>query len=75
MSLIGNLVFFVFGGFLIFLGYVLGGILLCLTIIGVPSGYKILKRIGGLGFRLFLLSKDMNLSYFLFAVAGPSIRG
>ena len=27
MSLIGNLVFFVLGGFLIFLGYVLGGIL------------------------------------------------
>ena len=36
MSLIGNLVFFVFGGFLIFLGYVLGGIVLCLTIIGNP---------------------------------------
>ncbi len=38
MSLIGNLVFFVFGGLLIFLGYVLGGILLCLTIIGIPFG-------------------------------------
>ncbi len=38
MSLLGNLVFFVFGGFLIFLGYVLGGILLCLTIIGIPFG-------------------------------------
>jgi uncharacterized membrane protein YccF (DUF307 family) len=38
MSLLGNLVFFIFGGFLIFLGYVLGGILLCLTIIGIPFG-------------------------------------
>jgi uncharacterized membrane protein YccF (DUF307 family) len=27
MSLLGNIVFFVFGGFVIFLGYVLGGIL------------------------------------------------
>ena len=34
MSLLGNLVFFVFGGFAIFLGYVLGGIVLCLTING-----------------------------------------
>ncbi len=39
MSLLGNLVFFVFGGFLIFLGYVLGGVLLCLTIIGIPFGF------------------------------------
>jgi hypothetical protein len=26
MSLLGNLVFFIFGGFLIFIGYVLGGL-------------------------------------------------
>lgn len=38
MSLLGNLVFFVFGGFIIFIGYVLGGVLLCLTIIGIPFG-------------------------------------
>jgi len=43
MSLLGNLVFFVFGGFLIFLGYVLGGILLCLTIIGIPFGIQVFK--------------------------------
>jgi len=39
MALLGNLVFFIFGGFIIFLGYVLGGILLCLTIIGIPFGF------------------------------------
>ena len=27
MSLLGNVVFFIFGGFIIFFGYVLGGIL------------------------------------------------
>lgn len=43
MSLISNIVFFVFGGFAIFLGYVLGGILLCLTIIGFPPAQQHIK--------------------------------
>ena len=46
MALLGNLVFFVFGGFLIFLGYVLGGILLCLTIIGIPFGLMCFRLAG-----------------------------
>jgi len=46
MSLFGNLVFFVFGGFLIFIGYVLGGILLCLTIIGIPFGLMCFRLAG-----------------------------
>ena len=47
MSLLGNLVFFVFGGFLIFLGYVLGGLLLCITIIGIPFGFMCFRLAGG----------------------------
>ena len=47
MNLIGNLIFLVFGGFIIFLGYVLGGILLCLTIIGIPLGLQCFKLAGG----------------------------
>ncbi len=46
MSLLGNLVFFIFGGFIIFLGYVLGGILLCLTIIGIPFGLMCFRLAG-----------------------------
>ena len=46
MSLIGNVIFFVFGGFIIFLGYVLGGILLCLTIIGIPFGLMCFRLAG-----------------------------
>lgn len=46
MSLLGNLVFFIFGGFLIFIGYVLGGILLCLTIIGIPFGLMCFRLAG-----------------------------
>ena len=47
MSLLGNIVFFVFGGFVIFFGYVLGGILLCLTIVGIPFGFQCFKLAGG----------------------------
>ncbi len=47
MRLLGNLVFFVLGGFLIFFGYVLGGIVLCLTIVGIPLGFQCFKLAGG----------------------------
>ena len=47
MSVIGNIVFFVFGGFLVFFGYVLGGIFMCLTIIGIPFGFQCFKLAGG----------------------------
>ncbi|MDH3304597.1 MAG: hypothetical protein OEM92_05250 [Gammaproteobacteria bacterium] len=45
MSLVGNVVFFVFGGFLIFFGYVLGGILLCLAITGIPITVQHMKLV------------------------------
>lgn len=47
MNTLGNIIFFIFGGFLIFLGYVLGGILLCLTIIGIPFGFQCFKIAAG----------------------------
>jgi uncharacterized membrane protein YccF (DUF307 family) len=40
MSLIGNIIWLIFGGFIAGLGYILGGLLLCLTIIGIPFGLK-----------------------------------
>jgi uncharacterized membrane protein YccF (DUF307 family) len=40
MSLLGNLVWIVFGGFLSFLGYLFGGLALCLTIVGIPFGLQ-----------------------------------
>ena len=43
MNLLGNLIWIVFGGFFIFLEYLIAGILLCLTIIGIPFGIQILK--------------------------------
>lgn len=47
MSLIGNLFFLIFGGFVIFAVYVIGGIILCLTIVGIPLGFQCFKLAGG----------------------------
>jgi uncharacterized membrane protein YccF (DUF307 family) len=38
MSLLGNILWLIFGGFLSGLGYVVSGLLLCLTIVGIPFG-------------------------------------
>lgn len=43
MSLLGNLIWLIFGGFLSGLGYIVGGIGLCLTIIGIPFGVQSIK--------------------------------
>ena len=43
MTFLGNVIWFVLGGFLIGLGYILGGILFCLTIIGIPFGIQGIK--------------------------------
>lgn len=44
MSLIGNILWIILGGgLLIFIEYVLGGVVLCLTIIGIPFGLECFK--------------------------------
>jgi len=43
MNLFGNLVWLIFGGLLASLGYFIGGIVLCLTIIGIPWGLQCFK--------------------------------
>lgn len=40
MSILGNLIWLIFGGFLAGLGYILGGLLLCITIVGIPFGVQ-----------------------------------
>lgn len=49
MSFLGNLIWLIFGGFLSGLGYIIGGLGLCLTIIGIPFGIQTIK----LGFATF----------------------
>ena len=43
MSFLGNIIWVVFGGFFIFLHYLISGALLCLTIIGIPFGIQVIK--------------------------------
>ncbi len=38
MSLLGNIIWFIFGGVWAAIGYFVGGICLCITIIGIPFG-------------------------------------
>jgi len=43
MSLLGNILWIVLGGFLLFLWYLFGGLLLCLTVVGIPFGVQCFK--------------------------------
>jgi uncharacterized membrane protein YccF (DUF307 family) len=43
LKILGNIIWFVFGGFLIFLEYIVSGLLLCLTIVGIPFGVQCIK--------------------------------
>ena len=49
MSLLGNILWLIFGGLLSGLGYIIGGLGLCLTIVGIPFGVQSIK----LGFATF----------------------
>lgn len=43
MSVFGNIIWLIFGGFLAGLGYIIGGIALCVTIVGIPFGLQTIK--------------------------------
>jgi len=49
LSLLGNILWLIFGGLFSGLGYVIGGLLLCLTLVGIPFGIQSIK----LGFATF----------------------
>ena len=46
MNLPGNLIWLIFGGFAAALGYFFGGLILCITIIGIPWGLQCFKLAG-----------------------------
>jgi uncharacterized membrane protein YccF (DUF307 family) len=43
MNLLGNLIWLIFGGLAAALGYIVGGFVLCLTIVGIPWGLQCFK--------------------------------
>ena len=46
MNLLGNLIWLIFGGLMAALGYLFGGFILCLTIVGIPWGIQCFKLAG-----------------------------
>jgi uncharacterized membrane protein YccF (DUF307 family) len=46
LSVIGNILWFIFAGWWLALGHVITGIVLCLTIIGIPLGIASFKMAG-----------------------------
>ena len=46
MNLLGNIIWLLFGGLFAALGYFFGGILLCITIVGIPWGLQCFKLAG-----------------------------
>ncbi|MGN0201997.1 MAG: YccF domain-containing protein [Candidatus Cryptobacteroides sp.] len=46
MNTLGNILWFLLGGFLIALYYAVFGLLMCLTIIGIPFGVQLFKMAG-----------------------------
>lgn len=61
MSLLGNLLWLIFGGLFAALGWFASGILLCLTVIGVPFGMQCFK-IAGLSLTPF--GKEVEIGNF-----------
>jgi uncharacterized membrane protein YccF (DUF307 family) len=43
VSTLGNIIWLIFGGLITALGYILGGLILCITIIGIPFGLQAIK--------------------------------
>lgn len=43
MNFLGNIIWLLFGGLVSALGYLIGGMVLCLTIIGIPFGLQCFK--------------------------------
>ena len=46
MNLLLNIIWLLFGGFIVVIAYVLGAVLLCITIIGIPFGIQCFKLAG-----------------------------
>lgn len=46
MNFLGNILWFVLGGFIVSLYYFIVGVLFCITIIGIPFGLQLIKLAG-----------------------------
>lgn len=46
MSFIGNLLWILFGGLIVSIGWALAGLILCITVVGIPFGMQCFKIAG-----------------------------
>ena len=46
MNLLLNVIWLILGGFIVVIAYLLGGLLLCITIVGIPFGIQCFKLAG-----------------------------
>lgn len=60
MKLLGNLIWFIFGGVIAALLWLILGLLLCVTIIGIPFGLQAFKFAGLV---IFPFGKDVDLNF------------
>lgn len=59
MKLIGNIIWLIFGGLIVSFLYIFAGFLFCITIIGIPFGWQLMK-IGT--YALLPFGKDMTFA-------------
>lgn len=81
MSFLGNIIWIIFGGIFIFFQYIFGGLVLCLTIVGIPFGLQCFKfaivglapfgvKISDTSSNVGCLSTIMNIIWLIFGGIG-----
>ena len=61
MSFIGNLLWIIFGGLIVSIGWAIAGLILCITVVGIPFGMQCFK-IAGL--TLMPFGRDVDIGEF-----------
>ncbi len=61
MSILGNLIWLIFGGVISALIWMFAGLLLCVTVVGIPFGYQCFKIAG---FVLWPFGRDVEIGHF-----------
>ena len=61
MGCLGNLIWIIFGGLLASFGWLLAGLLCCITVIGIPFGLQCFKIAG---FVLAPFGRDISIGHF-----------
>lgn len=67
MSLIGNILWILLGGFIVAIMYFIAGLILCVTIIGIPFGLQLMK-LGALALNPFGKSVELKPNPGVFSI-------